>query len=322
MVARAVSLVDASDTIIVVTNPPILPYLALLVKHLTGCTLVLLIHDVYPEVLSATGVLPKDSYIVRWWHRASAVLYRQVDRIVTLGRDMTRLVENKLDETDGRCGGRSKVVRIPNWSENDIIEPQARTDNPVLQAHNLQDQFVVLYAGNHGRTHGIEHLAEAARRLDAAGEAVHFLFVGFGAKKDWLESYVASQGLSNVTSIRGISRSEQGDYLNACDLAVISFIPGMAGISVPSRTYNHMAAGKPILAAADESSELAEVVLEEKIGWRIAPGSPGDVADAVRYAASHPEECRTKGRRAARAAQTTYSFENVLSKYERLLATT
>ena len=90
-------------------------------------------------------------------------------------------------------------------------------------------------------------------------------------------------------------------FLNACDVALISFVPGMAGISVPSRLYNVLAAGKPILAVADADSELARVVREEQIGWVIEPDDPAGLARAIRDAKDHPEERLEMGRLRATA---------------------
>ena len=157
---RALRRIEAQDTIIVVTNPPLLPYLALAVKWATGCNVILLVHDMYPEVLSATGTFSEDSLIVKGWNQISRVLYRQVNRIITLGRDMTHRIAEKLG------GDESKIFEIPNWAENDIIKPQPRSENRILEKEGLRDKFVVLYAGNHGRTHAIESLLDVARKVE------------------------------------------------------------------------------------------------------------------------------------------------------------
>ncbi|MCS4114607.1 glycosyltransferase family 4 protein [Salinibacter ruber] len=314
MVVQATWRVESDDTVVVVTNPPTLPYLTFLVKWLTGCKIALLVHDMYPEVLPVSGVVNEDSKLVQVWDRASRLLYEQVDHVITLGRDMTHLIADKLNDDA------SKITRIPNWAENDLIEPEPRSENAILRERSLTDSFVVLFAGNHGRTHGLEYLASAAEHFDKLKEEVHFLFAGYGAKKEWLESYVSSRGLENVTSLGSYPRSEQKTYLNAGDLAIISLIPGMTGISVPSRLYNHMAAGTPILAVADERTELALVVQEEEIGWTVRPENTKKIVDSIRYAKENPDECREKGERAWEVAKKKYTLENVLSDYKRVIS--
>jgi glycosyltransferase involved in cell wall biosynthesis len=313
MGARALRIIDSDDVVVVVTNPPVLPYLTLFVKWVTGCRVVLLVHDVYPELLTATEVASEESTVVRVWHRLSRYLYNHVDRIVSLGRDMSRLLRRKVNDPD-------RIRRIWNWAENDLIEPMSREENPLRQKYDLQEKFVVLYAGNHGRTHGIEHLAEAARIFDEENSDIHFLFAGFGAKKEWLERYVSSHGLENVTSLGRYARSDQKEILSAGDLAVISYVPGMAGISVPSRMYNHMAAGTPILAIADDWSELNLVVQEEGTGWSAPPGNVDEIVSVIRHASSNIEVCQEKGERATNVAKTKYDFSTVNKRYEDLLS--
>ena len=242
-------------------------------------------------------------------------LYRAVERVIVLGRDMERLVMKKLGS------GPSRIVVIPNWADADEITPSARDTNPLLEELGLgPDRFVIQYAGNMGRTHGIESLLEAAVLLKEETE-YHFLFIGSGAKKSWLEEQVTQHGLRNVTILPNRPRSDQEVFLNACDVAVISFLSGMAGVSVPSRMYNVMAAGKPIIAVCDDDSELALVVREEDIGWVIAPGDARATADAVRAARSDRQRLSEMGERARAAAVTKYPLSRAVESYSRLLRT-
>lgn len=295
------------DAILVVTNPPLLPFIALIVKWLTGCSVVLLIHDVYPDALVASGLVSSQSLLVRLGRWLNSILYSQAERIVSLGRDMTELIEEKFADAS------KKIHYIPNWAENDIIRPTKRTANPLLQELGISDKFVVLYAGNMGRTHGIECIAATAKALQSAN--VHFIMLGFGAKKEWLEEYIRNEKLENISVLKPRPREEQIVFLNACDVALISYVTGMAGVSVPSRLYNHLAAGKPIIAMADACSELVLVVREEGIGWVVEPGDVEGLKSAIEYAAKHQELCEEMGDNAARIASAKYTFERAKESY-------
>ena len=233
---QALKLCKKEDVLLVVTNPPLLPFVGVLLKWLKGCRFVLLVHDIYPEVLVAAGVISTSSSFFKSAQVANSFLYRQADRIISLGRDMTKLVHAKLPNDQFK-----KVYFIPNWAENEIIHPTPKHTNQLIQDLRLNDHFVCLYAGNMGKTHGIEYLAETAKRLKGDKQLVHFVFLGFGSKKYWLEEYIDSHQLDNVTILPPRPRAEQIVFLNACDVAIIAFMPGMAGVSVPSRTYNQMA---------------------------------------------------------------------------------
>jgi len=299
------------DIILVVTNPPLLPFASLLVKWLKGCRIVLLIHDIYPEILVATGICKPSSLIVKIGHLANRLLYNQASRIISLGKDMSQLVQSKL------AGDKNKICCIPNWAENEIVSPTDRANNILLQSLGVVNRFVILYAGNIGRTHGIEYLAEAAKLLDKSTN-IHFIVIGFGAKKVWLEEYVEHQKLENINILPLRPASEKVISLNACDVALISFVPGMAGVSVPSRMYNQMAAGKPIIAITEDWSELAEVVREEEIGWVVQPGDAAALIHTIQFAADNPQLCAEMGAKAAFVAQTKYTFTQVDQSYKKL----
>ena len=310
---KAMRMVRKGDKVLVVTNPPSLPFFASIVCMLRQAKCYLLIHDLYPEVLTAAGLLAPESLTARSLDWLNAWLYKRMEKVIVLGRDMSRIVARRHHPVD------SRVVIIPNWADVDEIVPLQREENAFLAQLDLLGKFVIQYAGNMGRTHGIENLLASARRLQNRND-IHFLFVGEGAKRQWLEESVKAFGLGNVTILPLQPRRKLCELLNACDVAVISFIPGMAGLSVPSRMYTIMAAGKPIIAVADEDSELALVVREEEIGWVVPRDRPELLIEVVQRSQSEPEVAQEMGKRARRVAEHKYSFKRVLEIYQNLFA--
>ena len=300
------------DVLLVVTNPPLLPFSALIVKLLKRCRYVLLVHDVYPDALSVMNIIKPSSLVYKIWENLNRKLYKYASQIIVLGRDMSKLLQDKgyTDEL--------KVCLIHNWADIETISPQLKSNNILIKEYSLANKFVFLYAGNMGRTHGIETLAEVVNILKHK-QSLHFIFIGFGAKKSWLEDYKSKHQLNNV-SIFSMTRprSEQVISLNACDVAVIAFSPGMSGISVPSRMYNHMAAGRPIIALADRSSELAMVIEEEKIGWVVPPNDFERLLAVIEFAQAHPEICAAMGARASSAVKKKYTLNHALVRYSQL----
>jgi glycosyltransferase involved in cell wall biosynthesis len=301
------------DRVIVVTNPPLLPPLVLLAARLRGARTVLLIHDVYPEVLVAAGFAAPRSMLVRALGGMARRVYAAADRIVCIGRDMRALVAARVPAAQS-----AKLRVIPNWGDVEAVHPSEPAANPLRARLGLGDRFVVQFMGNMGRTHGIEGLVEAATRLRERTD-IHFLFVGWGGRRGWLERTVAERGLGNVTVLGPCPRDELGDYLGAGDLAAIAFLPGMAGVSVPSRMYNVLAAGRPILAVADDESELARVVREERVGWVVPPGNADSLVTTIVAAAENPAERRAMGTRARAAAEVRYSAAHAERAYRDLL---
>jgi len=299
------------DRVIVVTNPPSLPFIAAIACRLKRARYSILVHDVYPEVLIATKVIHEGhliALVLRWMTKK---ILESSENVIVLGRDMAHL----LTRNYRTIGNRINI--IPNWGDIDSIFPKDRLDNSILNEVSLEKKFVVQYVGNIGRTHNVELLVECAELLRDRDD-IHFLFIGDGAKRRWLLESIKDRNLKNVIMKPFYPRNRQSDVHNACDIVVISFIPGMAGISVPSRMYNIMAAGKPIIGITDTTSELARVIQEEGIGWVIPSYHAQDVVKVIMAAQKENKELRTMGLHARKAAEEKYSFEKIIPLYRNL----
>jgi len=300
------------DIVLVVTNPPTLPFVVFLACKLRRARLILRIEDVYPDAMIAAGMVRPGSVVVRVLNFMHRSLYRNVDRVIVLGRDMLHLVQKRLQLNAAH------VTIITNWADCGEITPLERNRNPLLQKLGLANKFVVQYSGNMGRTHDLEGLVQCARMLESE-QAIHFLFIGTGAKEGWLRRTTRELGLGNVTILPPQPRADLAQSLNACDLAVISFVEGMAGVSVPSRMYNILAAGKPILAVTDADSELALVVHEEGVGWLVRPASPDRTAQAIFEAFANPALLSGMSKRARALVLKDYTQLQIMGKFEELL---
>jgi colanic acid biosynthesis glycosyl transferase WcaI len=309
---RTLRTAKRGEIVLVVTNPPLLPLLVAVACRVRRVPYVLLVHDLYPDVLVAAALMKKDSWMVRTMAWCNSRVLRGAARVVVLGRDMESAVRRRLG---GRTG---TVVRIPNWGHGNVT-PLPRGGNPVLARLGLTEKFVVQIAGNMGRTHGLSDVLEAADRLRDDVD-VHFLFIGSGAQRGRLEAHARRLALDNITFLDPCPAGELAEHLNACDVGLVSLIAGMTGVSAPSRLYNIMAAGKPIIVAAPAESEPACVIGEEQIGWVVPPGDPSRLAAAIATAKGNPSLVREMGIRARRAAETKYTRERAVTSYLSLVA--
>ena len=299
------------DRAIVVTNPPVLPYLIAIAARLRGARAILLVYDVYPEVLEVVGIINPNSFVGRIANGLATWLYRQMKAIVVIGRDMRRIVEKHLGS------GSNCIVCIPNWTDGEI-RSLPEPDRVLRERLGLTGKFVIQYSGNMGRTHDLEILLRAAERLRSHPD-IHFLFVGGGAQKAWITNEAAGNGLPNVTVADWFPRSELSAALSLGDLGVVSFKPGMSGVSVPSRMYNIFASGRPILAISEPDSETACVVAEHQVGFAVLPSDCDALVNTILSAASDRERLREMGARARVLAETEYSFETSLRRYRELI---
>ncbi|HMQ04000.1 MAG TPA: glycosyltransferase family 4 protein [Pyrinomonadaceae bacterium] len=302
---------ERHDKVLVVTNPPAMPFVAAAASLLRGAGYTLLIHDNYPEILVAAGKISENSLIARILTIFNRWLYKHAERIIVVGRDMLELVGKKSAGLD------VPIAVIPNWAELESVEPMPRETNRLLEELELKEKFIMLYAGNMGPPNDIESVIGAADLLRNE-KRFHFVFLGSGMKKRLAQNKVRKLSLSNVTFLEPRPRSEQKDFLNGCDVALISLVPKMLGVSMPSRTYNILAAGKPMIGITEDGSELARVIEEESVGWIVPPGDAHGLVKAIREAVEDVD-LKEKGLRARRAAESKYSIDVAIERYRSAL---
>lgn len=300
------------DQILVVTAPPTMPITTAMAALLRSASYTILVQDSYPEILIAVGALKKNSLSVGIINFFNRWAYKYASNIIVMGRDMNDLFRRKTEGLD------IPIVTIPNWADLETIHPTPRDDNPLLKELGISDKFVFLYAGNIGHPTDVQTIVNSAEQLLGRDE-IHFLFIGAGVKKKWVEAQVRERGLTNVTVIDYRPRAEQNIFLNACDVGLIALIDGMLGTAMPSRTYNIMAAGKPVLALTEAGSELARVIDEEGIGRYVPPGRTDELTRAILQMFENRDELAEMGKRARAAAIAKYSLHDAIEKYRNAL---
>ena len=98
------------DVVFCVTTPFTLPYAVMLGAKLRGAATILLIYDLYPEALEAASLATHRSLTARLIRLANTVLFRSLDEIITIGRDVAPLLL-------AYKGVRKRQIHfIPNWA--------------------------------------------------------------------------------------------------------------------------------------------------------------------------------------------------------------
>lgn len=293
------------DVVFCVTTPFTLPYGVVLAAKLRGAATLLLIYDLYPEALEAAGFAKPTSITARLLRFANGLLFRHLDSIVVIGRDVPPLLARYKGVAP------DKIELIPNW----VLLPIAyrAIDSRNRFRAPLDSKFIVGLSGNLGFTHAPATVFEAARLLKAEKD-IHFILSGWGVGWKELNELAAREPLDNVTLLNPVPQEELVEFLSAADVWVIPYRRNVAGVSIPSRLYNLLAVGRPVIVAAEAHSEAAIELGEEAIGWVVPPEDPQQLARAIGEAASDRSATTQKGRRAAVVAEK-YGEEAALGRY-------
>ena len=164
----------------------------------------------------------------------------------------------------------------------------------------------------------LERALEAAALLAGDREVV-FVLVGEGLKKAALEEKAAALGLTNAVFLPFVPYPELPDLLASSDVLLVPLDRDKSDLSVPSKLYSFMAAGRPILGLASPDSEVARLLRENDCGLAASPDDPAAIAGAVRALKDAPERRRALGARARDYVVRGFAKDAILRSYDTLL---
>lgn len=237
-----------------VTNPP----LNILIARWTNREFAYLFYDVFPAALAQKNIIKKNSSIYKFWENTNQIVFRKAKHLFTLSEGMQKLMK-----IPSECSEKSSVVDV--WTNNSFFKTIDDQDNQFIEQYNLKNKFIVGYSGNLGKTHPVEKIIDIAEAL-IDEEDILFLIIGEGEKKTQLLEMQKHKILPNLKILDFQPTRLFPHVLAAFNIGIVTLEPLAADLSVPSKTYNLMSAGKPILSIAKHSSGLAQIITKNKIG--------------------------------------------------------
>lgn len=290
-------------SIVVYSNPPILPWIVSWAKTLFGTKLVFVAYDLYPEVATVTRTLGEGNPICKLMNHINRCICRRADRIVALSSEMKAYILAHRDYPE------NAVKIIPNWyADHGPVSPD-RENNPFRQV--TKDRFTVSYFGNMGTMQDMQTILQAVREL--RNEDVFFLFAGHGNKMEALRDTVQTEGIDNITIYPFLHGQDFQDALAISDCALVTLVSGATGLCVPSKTYSYMMRGIPLLAVMDEGDIVSDI--ESGAGRWVRNGEGSLLARHIREMKADPETVSRMRTVCRKLYETKYTEEICTSQY-------
>jgi putative colanic acid biosynthesis glycosyltransferase WcaI len=260
--------------VLCMTDPPVIADVALLVARRFRAPLVVVSQDVFPEIAVELKRL-KSKFVVGTLRALIRFYLRRADRVIAIGDTMRRRLVEKgaLPE---------HITVIPNWVDTAAITP-APKDNEWSRRHDLAKPFVVMHSGNVGHAQNLDALIRSTTFLRDLDDLV-VAIIGGGARHVALVDLADRLEADHIRFLGYQPRELLSLSLSAADVHVVGLARGLSGYVVPSRLYGILAAGRPVIVAADAESETARVVREEGCGVVVPPGRPELLAETIRAA--------------------------------------
>jgi colanic acid biosynthesis glycosyl transferase WcaI len=206
---------------------------------------------------------------------------------------------------------------IPNWVDTSRLRPVGK-GTQWARDRGFDRRFVVMHSGNVGHAQDLDSLLRASTFLRDLDDLV-IPIIGSGARHGELTALADRLEVAQVVFLSYQNRRVLADSLSAADVHVVGLAPGLAGYVVPSRLYGILAAGRPVIAAADPESETVQVVREIGCGLIVPPGRPELLARAIRDAHDGVYDLDEMGARGRRWVEREADRAVAVRRYRDLL---
>jgi colanic acid biosynthesis glycosyl transferase WcaI len=161
--------------------------------------------------------------------------------------------------------------------------------------------------------------------LDAAGALarvqrqesppVVVLIAGDGAVRPALEARLREHPLPNLRFLPLLPEADYREMLAASNVCLITQAKGTGRFFLPSKLLTVLAAGRPVVALADETSELASAVHEGGFGVVVPSEDAEGLARTLCSLAASPGELVRYGLNGANWV-TRFEADSVLGQFE------
>jgi len=294
-VARLGRALDAPEAVIGSSTHLCAGLAAYLLSRKHNVPFVFEVRDIWPQSLVDIGAISKYSPLTVGMGVLEKFLYRKAHLIISvLPGGKEHIAQLGLED--------KKVVYIPNgvdlaWYDRCTREGCLTPEQAAL-FRRLKGRVVFTYTGAHGYANGLETVLKAAEILHRAGiGGIHVLMVGDGPAKAGLVKAAAERGLTNVTFLNTLEKSQLPIILKNSDGCLFHLRNSKAyryGLS-SNKLFDYMAAARPIIAAVEKApnTEFA------RFGLHVPSDDPGALADAMlQMAGETPGARKVMGERA------------------------
>jgi glycosyltransferase involved in cell wall biosynthesis len=301
----------------IVTNPPFLPFIGVILNYIKKVKFINLLYDILPEPYININYISRKSFYVKLWQLFNYLAYKKSSKIVVNTDEIKKTVEKKLFNIFGNNKHNDKISIIPNWADEEYFKPIDIDDNIFVKQNNLQNKFIINYAGTIGLLQHFTSLFELAKKL--INEDIVFLFIGDGVKKSSLIKTKEEFKLNNVHFFPYQSKDMLPYAQSASHLSVVHQEKEVEGFCMPSKLSTILAAGTPVLALCEPSSELGKVVEEANCGFVVTHEKIDEVIGIVSELRSN-EHLEDKLRKNARVYfEKHYTKKTALENYRNLI---
>jgi colanic acid biosynthesis glycosyl transferase WcaI len=289
-------------------SPVTLALPAILLGRVKRVPVVMLVLDLWPESLAATGVLRSPrilslvGYMVKFiYERCTLILGQSHSFLLSIAE---------------RCSNTDKIHYFPSWAE-EVYNHSELIPAPEVP---LQDGvFTVLFAGNVGEAQDFPAIMDAAEALKG-NSSIRWIVVGDGRKSVWLQEEVMRRRLQDNVLLLGRFPVERmpSFYAHADALLVSLKKDPILSMTIPGKVQSYLMSGLPLIGMLD--GEGAQVIIDSNAGLTCASSDGIGLASAIlQMAATTTEQRHQLGLNGRAYAQKEFNRDLLMGRLEGLL---
>ena len=269
--SRVARRIEKHDIALVYSPPLPLGFTGRTLTKRLGTPFILNVQDLFPQSAIDLKIL-KNRFLIGFFEYLEKRIYGYAKHItVHSGGNREHVIKNGIDG--------KRITVMPNWVDTDRLQPGVKS-NTFSEKHNLQDKFIISFAGVIGYSQDVDVILDAARLLQEKKDIL-FLIVGDGIEKSRLENKAKSMNLGNVLFLPMQSRDVYSEILHCSDICLATLKQEVLTPVVPSKILSIMAAGKPLIACMNLEGDASKIVEEAQCGFAFSAGNHEELVKAT-----------------------------------------
>lgn len=296
------------DVCIAYSPPLTLGLTGYLLKVFRKIPQILNVQDLVPQYAIDLGIL-KNKSLIRIIKMIERFVYRSVRFISVHSSGNRDYIIN-----EGVSG--EKVHVVENWVDTNLVMPSERR-NAFSEKNDLNDKFVVLFAGMMGFAQDLDTVIEAGAYLKEHKDILIFL-VGEGVEKARLMEKAESMNLKNIRFHPFVSKEKYPEVVAASDACLATLQKDLKCPVIPSKILGYMSAGRPVITSLPLEGDAPHVVRNAESGLCVEPGNPEMLAAAIVEMYENSEKCGAWGNNGRRYIVNYHNRDRCISLYENL----
>lgn len=300
------------DVIITTCPPPLINMAGWVIAKIKRAKLIYDVRDVWPDVAMEMGNITEDSLYYKVFAFIRDFMLKHSDLTVAVSPGKVKKMQGYRDTCI--------CTDILNGFDNRFLDN--KVNSSIVERFSGNEKFKCVYIGNLGLAQGLRQLLYIAEKTQQEGLSAEFYLYGSGAEENELKQYVVENNLQNVFFEGRLPNSDMYSVLKAVDISFVSLVNGNLKDSVPTKLYEALGVGCPVLLAAEGDS--ADILHESTLGVAVKPNDATELWNGFIELYKNIDKYRERAVYAENLMQGKYSRQTASAKMmgeiEKLLA--